>query len=74
MRRLGLCILGQVAGQVAPAAPRPTDSEPCGCPDPIYGADICYEPVCPPGYFRCCATCYEAPCYGLKKDLQAEAF
>ena len=20
---------------------------------------------------RCCATCYEAPCYGLKKDLQA---
>ncbi|CAE7441140.1 unnamed protein product [Symbiodinium natans] len=38
--------------------------------DPIYGTDICYEPVCPPGYFRCCATCYEAPCYGLKKDLQ----
>ena len=21
---------------------------------------------------RCCATCYEAPCYGLKKDLQAK--
>ena len=20
---------------------------------------------------RCCATCYEAPCYGLKKDLEA---
>ncbi|CAJ1350153.1 unnamed protein product [Effrenium voratum] len=58
------------AGQVVPAAPRPTDSQPCPCPDPIYGEDICYEPVCPPGYFRCCATCYEAPCYGLKKDLE----
>eukprot|EP00434_Breviolum_minutum_P034547 symbB.v1.2.030583.t1/scaffold3464.1/size56234/6 len=81
--------LGKLSsGQVVPASPRPTDSEPCGCPDPIYGSDICYEPVCPPGYFRqrcstvfsqkfpaclerrCCATCYEAPCYGLKKDLE----
>lgn len=101
-------------GQVFPAAPRPTDSEPCGCPDqdvlksiihdltffmwmwtssysyffmpfyvfpcvsgvccwiwdgsgacvgvflsqdPIYGEDICYEPVCPPGYFRLRTAC-----------------
>ena len=22
---------------------------------------------------RCCATCYEAPCYGLKKDLKVRA-
>mgnify|MGYP002804159069 FL=1 len=65
---ISLVTLGR--GQVVPASPRPTDSEPCGCPDPIYGSDICYEPVCPPGYFRCCATCYEAPCYGLKKDLE----
>ncbi|CAE7623315.1 unnamed protein product [Symbiodinium sp. CCMP2456] len=63
-------LIQPVIGTVVPAAPRPTDSQPCACPDPIYGNDICYEPVCPPGYFRCCATCYEAPCYGLKKDLQ----
>jgi hypothetical protein len=26
-----------------------------------------FEPVCPPGYFRCCATCKDSACYGSEK-------
>lgn len=32
------------------------------CKDPITGKEG-YEPFCPPGYFRCCATCKGAVCY-----------
>ncbi|CAE8591873.1 unnamed protein product, partial [Polarella glacialis] len=51
--------------KVEVAAPRPTDSQPCACADPIYGADVCYEPVCPPGYFKCCFACAEAKCKNM---------
>jgi len=43
------------------------EEEPCECfhpLDPDGLKDTCYEPVCPPGYYKCCATCKEASCYG----------
>eukprot|EP00929_Paragymnodinium_shiwhaense_P061460 TRINITY_DN30698_c0_g1_i1.p1 TRINITY_DN30698_c0_g1~~TRINITY_DN30698_c0_g1_i1.p1 ORF type:complete len:277 (-),score=52.30 TRINITY_DN30698_c0_g1_i1:110-940(-) len=40
------------------------------CNDPQQGEGFCYEPVCPPGYYRCCATCQEAQCYGsMEMDI-----
>ena len=112
--------LGKLSsGQVVPAAPRPTDSEPCGCPDSLpkrclgnflvrSGSFWVFHARCLgrtlsmaltfatnefvllaisgngetvfshkfPACFdrRCCATCYEAPCYGLKKDLEVRNF
>lgn len=42
--------------------PRPNN--PPTCPDPVTEQeDSGYEPKCPPGYFRCCATCKGAVCY-----------
>jgi len=35
------------------------------CPDPVSGKGG-YEPVCPLGYFRCCATCPGATCFSEK--------
>mmetsp|Transcript_57874 Transcript_57874/g.146924 ORF Transcript_57874/g.146924 Transcript_57874/m.146924 type:complete len:255 (-) Transcript_57874:148-912(-) len=46
--------------------PRPTSDGKCKCQDPLTGSG-CYEPVCPAGYYKCCATCTEAPCYGQAK-------
>lgn len=40
--------------------PRPND--PPACEDPVTGKPG-YEPKCPPGYFRCCATCKGAVCF-----------
>lgn len=51
------------------AAPLPRPSiavDDCPCQDPLR-ADRCYQPVCPPGYYKCCATCSEATCYGSAK-------
>eukprot|EP00929_Paragymnodinium_shiwhaense_P109907 TRINITY_DN76501_c0_g1_i1.p1 TRINITY_DN76501_c0_g1~~TRINITY_DN76501_c0_g1_i1.p1 ORF type:complete len:288 (+),score=47.52 TRINITY_DN76501_c0_g1_i1:60-923(+) len=39
------------------------------CPDPVLGKSKCYEPVCPMGYYKCCATCTDAPCYGAQDML-----
>jgi len=33
----------------------------CKCRHPIR-KDACYEPVCPEGYFKCCATCELSTC------------
>jgi len=51
------------SGQV-PMVPgaRSTVSDVCAYSDPL-DPDRCYEPVCPPGYYRCCATCQVAQCY-----------
>mmetsp|Transcript_22115 Transcript_22115/g.40652 ORF Transcript_22115/g.40652 Transcript_22115/m.40652 type:complete len:263 (-) Transcript_22115:112-900(-) len=48
-----------------PMVPAPRDStvEACEHRDPL-DSSRCYEPVCPEGYFRCCATCQVAECYG----------
>merc|ERR1719265_1301848 len=47
------------------AAPRPSSDDTCPCWDPLRDDEnICYEPVCPEGYFRCCSTCTSSPCYG----------
>jgi len=35
------------------------------CKDPVTGKDG-YEPVCPLGYFKCCATCKGAVCFSEK--------
>lgn len=35
------------------------------CEDPVSGK-AGYEPVCPPGYFKCCATCKGARCFSNK--------
>jgi len=35
------------------------------CENPLNGKGG-YEPVCPSGYFRCCATCKGAPCFSEK--------
>lgn len=43
-----------------------TFSTDCSCSDPL-GRDTCYQPVCPPGYYKCCSTCKEASCYGTKQ-------
>jgi len=43
--------------------PRPTIPEVCN--DPVT-KKAGYEPYCPPGYFRCCATCPGAKCYSTK--------
>lgn len=32
------------------------------CENPLTGKND-YEPVCPPGYFKCCATCKGAMCF-----------
>jgi len=45
---------------------RPTLESDCPCEDP-RGTGECYLPVCPPGYFKCCASCKEAPCFGTEK-------
>eukprot|EP00927_Polykrikos_kofoidii_P053141 TRINITY_DN4735_c0_g1_i2.p1 TRINITY_DN4735_c0_g1~~TRINITY_DN4735_c0_g1_i2.p1 ORF type:complete len:289 (-),score=38.49 TRINITY_DN4735_c0_g1_i2:39-812(-) len=42
---------------------RPSSVMPGMCPDPIKGEGFPYEPVCAEGYFRCCSTCREAPCF-----------
>lgn len=34
----------------------------CSCPDPILGEGVCYEPVCPSGYYKCCSTCKASTC------------
>lgn len=36
----------------------------CICQDPLYGqrGKQCYSPVCPSGYYKCCATCGSAQC------------
>lgn len=47
--------------------PRPTTEDLCTCDDPTGRGSTCYEPVCPPGYFKCCVTCKEAPCFGSTK-------
>jgi len=48
--------------------PRPSLPDDCDCQDP-EGGDSCYEPVCPPGYFKCCASCKAAPCYSTQMTL-----
>jgi len=53
--------------------PSRIDSEArCQCEDPLgrAGSGVCYEPACPPGYYRCCASCPNAPCYGSFKDIE----
>jgi len=43
------------------------EEEPCECTDPTDPEglkEVCYEPVCPAGYYKCCASCKEAACYG----------
>lgn len=49
-------------GAVPQVADRPNDLP--ACEHPKKGAGVAYEPVCPAGYYRCCATCSEARCYG----------
>jgi len=44
---------------------RPSDTNRCQCQDPVTG-NGCYEPVCPPGYFRCCASCGTSTCFGTQ--------
>lgn len=53
-------------GASAAPLPRPSVVEECACMDPIR-EDVCYQPVCPPGFYKCCATCKEASCYGSAK-------
>lgn len=52
-------------GALAAMPPRPNSVQPGMCPHPIKGDGHAYEPVCAEGYFRCCATCEEAPCYNM---------
>lgn len=61
---LTLLVLGSLAAAVSPQWPiaRPQNVNPCSCEDPIGGPGTCYEPVCPPGYFKCCATCKISHC------------
>lgn len=66
---LGTCCLQPAAGVI----PSRIDTEArCQCEDPMgrEGSDICYEPACPPGYYRCCASCSNAPCYGAMEDIE----
>lgn len=43
--------------------PRPASLS--SCEDPVSGKGG-YEPYCPPGYFRCCASCKGAVCFSTK--------
>jgi len=52
---------------VVPTMPPRPNTLP-SCPDPVTEKPG-YEPVCPVGYFRCCATCSGATCYS-EKGLQ----
>eukprot|EP00928_Gymnodinium_smaydae_P006472 TRINITY_DN1229_c0_g1_i1.p1 TRINITY_DN1229_c0_g1~~TRINITY_DN1229_c0_g1_i1.p1 ORF type:complete len:272 (+),score=35.63 TRINITY_DN1229_c0_g1_i1:55-870(+) len=45
--------------------PRPSAESQTPCDDPATGASG-YEPVCPPGYYKCCASCLQATCYGTQ--------
>eukprot|EP00933_Yihiella_yeosuensis_P037186 TRINITY_DN31065_c0_g1_i1.p1 TRINITY_DN31065_c0_g1~~TRINITY_DN31065_c0_g1_i1.p1 ORF type:complete len:267 (-),score=33.70 TRINITY_DN31065_c0_g1_i1:229-1029(-) len=56
---------GSKSEEVKPPVARPASATTCDCPHPIYGDSVCYEPVCPVGYYRCGATSPEAPCYGI---------
>lgn len=55
----------QLCSAEMPVFTRSGSEDACICTDPTKGEGSCYEPVCPMGYYRCCATCKEAPCYGL---------
>eukprot|EP00747_Dinoflagellata_sp_TGD_P163095 gnl/TRDRNA2_/TRDRNA2_181423_c0_seq1.p1 gnl/TRDRNA2_/TRDRNA2_181423_c0~~gnl/TRDRNA2_/TRDRNA2_181423_c0_seq1.p1 ORF type:complete len:271 (-),score=35.06 gnl/TRDRNA2_/TRDRNA2_181423_c0_seq1:141-953(-) len=48
---------------------RPSSADSCVCQDPFRGEGSCYEPVCGPGYYKCCVTCRESTCYG-KLDME----
>lgn len=71
MRHIGTCVCSLLfclmwrRAEGAPV-PRPSIIEDCACKDPLE-KDKCYQPVCPPGYFKCCATCKEAACFGAIK-------
>lgn len=66
---LVICPMLRSTSAYAPVAPdKPSEVGPCSCPDPLYGDAVCYEPVCPLGYYKCCATCGDAPCFS-EEDL-----
>eukprot|EP00928_Gymnodinium_smaydae_P006473 TRINITY_DN1229_c0_g1_i2.p1 TRINITY_DN1229_c0_g1~~TRINITY_DN1229_c0_g1_i2.p1 ORF type:complete len:272 (+),score=40.17 TRINITY_DN1229_c0_g1_i2:29-844(+) len=50
---------------VGTIGPRPSAESQTPCDDPATGK-AGYEPVCPPGYYKCCATCLQATCYGTQ--------
>jgi len=53
----------QVVSVVPTMPPRPNTLPTCEDPMTAKGG---YEPVCPPGYFKCCATCKGAMCFSRK--------
>lgn len=44
--------------------PRTSDVNACSCEHPQKGQGVCYEPVCPAGYYKCCSTCAASRCFG----------
>uniref|UniRef100_A0A7S4Q445 TNFR-Cys domain-containing protein n=1 Tax=Alexandrium monilatum TaxID=311494 RepID=A0A7S4Q445_9DINO len=48
---------------VEPVFNRPASDDRCPCQDPMSNG-TCYEPACPPGYFRCCVNCTQSTCFG----------
>merc|ERR1719321_304795 len=60
MWTFGLCLI-----QVGGFGHNRAEDEVCPCKDPMApDADTCYQPVCEPGYYRCCATCHMSTCVG----------
>lgn len=62
-----LLVLFLASWRAAPAfgqdvGARPSSIHSCSCPDPILGDKVCYEPVCPSGYYKCCSSCSESLC------------
>jgi len=44
------------------------EDEVCPCKDPMNpDGDTCYQPICPAGYYKCCATCSMSTCVGYVK-------
>jgi len=71
-----LCILGlrlirrcSTTKEVAAVFTQPQGDDKCPCSDPVTGSG-CYEPVCPSGYFKCCATCTASPCFGSSAKME----
>eukprot|EP00746_Dinoflagellata_sp_MGD_P165180 gnl/MRDRNA2_/MRDRNA2_94300_c0_seq1.p1 gnl/MRDRNA2_/MRDRNA2_94300_c0~~gnl/MRDRNA2_/MRDRNA2_94300_c0_seq1.p1 ORF type:complete len:274 (+),score=32.92 gnl/MRDRNA2_/MRDRNA2_94300_c0_seq1:48-869(+) len=62
---LAICIFGLHWIQVGGFGHNRAEDEICPCKDPMAPeSDTCYQPVCEPGYYRCCATCHMSTCVG----------
>ncbi|CAD7947143.1 unnamed protein product [Amoebophrya sp. A120] len=54
---------GSAALSLLKSITKPEDDCECRRKDPLTNRDVCFQPVCPKGYFRCCHECEWASCF-----------